>query len=179
MKFFLGRYVTTTNTTEEGIYSPAGRVVVNTTRGWHDDNRNYVPDCALLNTAANGECGPMANRFFGQSFFPLTLDPGITSGWNKREYSWDMTAGVTQSRRSVGGSRLRAPHVGNLLHLKRATSPRLRFIRLQRPGGLRLPGAATTADVPGSEAAKFGQFDNYRSFSDSLGGASNSSTAST
>ena len=75
-KFFIGRYVTTTNTTEEGIYSPAGRVVVNTTRGWHDDNRNYVPDCALLNPAANGECGPMANPFFGQSFFPLTLIQG-------------------------------------------------------------------------------------------------------
>src|SRR4030095_12137783 len=66
-KFFLGRYVTTTNTGEELIYSPAGRVIVNTTRGWHDDNSDYAVDCNILSPAANGECGPMANPFFGQS----------------------------------------------------------------------------------------------------------------
>jgi len=178
-KFFIGRYVTTTNTTEEGIYSPAGRVVVNTTRGWHDDNRNYVPDCALLNPAANGECGPMANRFFGQSFFPLTLDPGITSGWNKREYSWDMTAGVTQQvapRVSVEVDYVRRSW-GNLLYtINRATGPAdFDSFVFNVPADGRLPGGGnyplTFLDL---KPAKFGQFDNYRSFSDSLGGASNS-----
>ena len=38
----------------------------------------------------------MSNPNFGKTVNPLTVDPDTTSGWNKREYSWDMTAGVTQ-----------------------------------------------------------------------------------
>ena len=36
---------------------------------------NYVPQCDLLNPAANGECGAMSNPNFGSTFNPLTVDP--------------------------------------------------------------------------------------------------------
>jgi hypothetical protein len=177
-KFFLGRYVTTTNTGEELIYSPAGRVIVSTTRGWHDDNQNYVADCNLLNTAANAECERMANPFFGQSRFPLTLDPGITSGWNKREYSWDLTAGVTQQvapRVSVAVDYIRRTW-GNLLYtINRAVTPAdFDSFVFNAPADTRLPnGGSYSLTFVDLKSGKFGQFDNYRSFSDDLGGAFN------
>jgi hypothetical protein len=178
VKLFIGRYVTTTNTTEEGTYSPAGRVIVSTTRGWHDDNRNFAPDCNLLNPAANGECGPMANRFFGQSFFPLTLDPGITTGWNKREYSWDVTAAVSQQvapRVSVEVDYIRRTW-GNLPYtVNRATTPAdFDPFVYNLPADPRLPGGGNySLTFLDPKPGKFGQFDNYRSFADNLGGAYN------
>jgi hypothetical protein len=177
-KFFLGRYVTTTNTTEEGVYSPAGRVIVSTTRAWTDANTDFVPDCNLLNTAGNGECGPMANPFFGQSFFPLTLDSGITSGWNRREYSWDLTAGVAQQiapRVSVEVDYIRRTW-GNLLYtVNRATTPAdFDPFVFSVPADTRLPGGGNySLTYLDTKPGKFGQFDNYRSFSDDLGGAYN------
>ena len=98
-KFFIGRYVTTTNTVDEWLfYSPAGNghFGANTNRAWTDTDGDFVADCNLLNPAANGECGAFSNPNFGKTSNPLTIDPDTTSGWNKREYSWDMTAGVTQ-----------------------------------------------------------------------------------
>jgi Carboxypeptidase regulatory-like domain len=190
VKFFLGRYVTTTNTTEEGTYSPAGRVIVQTTRGWTDRNQDYVPNCNLLNpagqnltTAANYDptrdtCGPMANPFFGQSFFPLTLDPSITSGWNKREYSWDLTAGVMQQvapRVSVEVDYVRRTW-GNLLYtVNRATTPAdFDPFVFNVPADSRLPGGGNySLTLLDPKIGKFGQFDNFRSFSDDLGGAYN------
>jgi hypothetical protein len=177
-KFFLGRYVTTTNTTEEGIYSPAGRVVVSTTRAWTDANSDYVPDCNLLSTSANGECGPMANPFFGQSFFPLTLDPGITSGWNRREYSWDLTAGVVQqvaARVSVEVNYIRRTW-GNLLYTVNRATTTADFDSLvfNVPADTRLPGGGSySLTFVDPKPGKFGQFDNFRAFSEDLGGASN------
>src|SRR6185295_1279019 len=97
-KFFVGRYVTTFNTVDEWVsYSPAGlgHFITQDTRGWTDGNHDYKVDCNLLNAAANGECGP-GNPFFGKPFSPLTVDPATTSGWNTREHSWDLSAGVTQ-----------------------------------------------------------------------------------
>jgi hypothetical protein len=45
--------------------SAINTLVTSTTRSWNDANRNYIPDCDLLNPLANGECGAMANRAFG------------------------------------------------------------------------------------------------------------------
>ena len=46
--------------------NPVGNLALSTTRAWTDANRDYVPDCDLLNPLQNGECGAMANRLFGQ-----------------------------------------------------------------------------------------------------------------
>jgi hypothetical protein len=68
-------------------------VAANTNRAWNDANRNFVPDCDLLNLAANGECGA-GNPNFGRAVFATTYDPEVLNGWNVREYSWDLSAGV-------------------------------------------------------------------------------------
>src|SRR5688572_8186644 len=181
-KFFMGRYVTTTNTVDEWLfYSPAGngRFVSQTNRPWTDTNGNFVADCVLLNPAANGECGGMSNPNFGKSINQLTVDPDTTEGWNKREYSWDITAGITQEiapRVSVELDYIRRTW-GNLkTTVNRALTPAAfdtfvynvpRDTRLPDGGGY----ALTFRDV---KPAAFGRYDNFQTFTSNLGGSSNS-----
>jgi hypothetical protein len=189
-KFFMGRYVTTTNTVNEWLfYSPAGALnfVSNTTRGWNDsfygngDPRtgNYTPDCDLLNPAGNGECGAMANANFGKPAVQnLAVDPGTTSGWNKREYSWDMTLGITQQiapRVSVEVDYIRRSWGNTQTTVNRALTPAdFDSFTYTVPQDPKLPGgggyALTLFDV---KPGKFGQFDLYQGLASDLGGAFN------
>jgi len=180
-KVFFGRYVTTTNTVDEWLFnSPAGNghFVSTTNRPWTDNNSNFVPDCVMLNPAANGECGAMSNPNFGQAVNQLTVDPDITNGWNKREYSWDLTAGVTQQiapRISLEVDYVRRSW-GNLRRtVNRALTPGdFDPFVYNVPKDSRLPGgggyALTFYDV---KPAKFGVYDNFQTFTDNVGGAYN------
>jgi hypothetical protein len=185
-KVFFGRYVTTTNTVDEWLfYSPAGagQFVTNTTRTWNDrgglgvDN-DFTPQCDLLNPAANGECGPMANPNFGRRINPLTVDPETTSGWNKREFSWDLTAGVTQEiipRVSLEVDYIRRSW-GNLkTTINRAVTPAdFDTFTYRVPSDPRLPdGGGYTLTFRDVKPEKFGQFNNFQTFTDNIGGSSN------
>src|SRR5439155_17004 len=60
-----------------------------------DANRNFVPDCDLLNPVANGECGAMSDPAFGTTRRTLTIDPDLVRGWGKRDTTnWQFSAGV-------------------------------------------------------------------------------------
>ncbi len=180
-KFFIGRYVTTTNTVDEWLfYSPAGNghFGANTNRPWTDTDSDFVPDCVMLNPAANGECGPMSNPNFGKTTNPLTVDPETTSGWNKREYSWDVTAGVTQEvfpRVSVEVNYIRRTW-GNLkTTINRALTPAdFDTFTYNVPRDPKLPGGGgyplVFRDV---KPNKFGILDNFQTFTDNIGGSSN------
>ena len=180
VKFFMGRYVTTFNTVDEWAnYSPAGlgHFVTTDTRNWTDSNHDYVVNCNLLNSAANGECGP-GNPFFGKPVSPLTVDPATTNGWNAREYSWDMNVGVTQQvapRVSIQLYYIRRSW-GNLpAEINRAWTPAdFDPFVYNVPQDPKLPGgggyALTFYDV---KPGKFQQIDNYLTFADSVGGAFN------
>jgi len=180
VKFFLGRYVTTFNTVDEWAnYSPAGlgHFVTTDSRGWTDANHDFVADCNFLNSAANGECGP-GNPFFGKQVSPLTVDPAFVDGWNTREYSWDMTAGVTQQiapRVSLQVDYIRRSW-GNLpATINRALTPAdFDPFVYNVPQDSKLPGgggyALTFYDV---KPSKFQQIDNFLTFADNVGGASN------
>ena len=110
LKASLGRYPTPTNSYETYglLQQPASRVATNTTRNWNDrlypigDPRrgNFTPDCVLTDQAGNGECGP-GNPNFGKYAVSSTTDPDVLSGWNVREYSWDMSVGVQQRARAT------------------------------------------------------------------------------
>jgi hypothetical protein len=193
-KFFLGRYPTTFNTVDEWInYSPAGsgHFVSSTTRPWFDLGNtpalgvpgggiagDYVAQCDFLNPAANGECGAMANPLFGQSVDPLTVDPATTSGWNTREFSWDLTAGVTQqvgNRVSVDVDYIRRSW-GNLRStVNRALTPADfdAFVYNVPNNPLLGENAGKVLTFYDIKPGKFGQFDNFLTFSDNVGGAYN------
>jgi len=86
--------------TEAGTFStnmaPVARLVTSTNRSWSDANRNFVPDCDLLNPVANGECGAMSPSNFGSTQPGVAYDPDLINGWGKREYNWQFSAGVQQ-----------------------------------------------------------------------------------
>jgi hypothetical protein len=180
VKFFLGRYVTTFNTVDEWAnYSPAGigHFVSSDSRSWTDTNQNFTPDCDFLNPAANGECGP-GSPFFGKQISPLTTDPAFTRGWNKREYSWDLSTGVTQ--KIARGTSVEVDYIhrkwGNLpAEVNRAWTPAdFDPFTYQLPQDSRLPGgggnALTFYDI---KPAKFGLADNFLTFANNVGGAYN------
>jgi hypothetical protein len=74
--------------------NPVQRLVRSTARSWTDANRNFFPDCDLLNPAANGECGQMTNRDFGSTRPGNSYDPEILEGWGHRAYNWQFSTGV-------------------------------------------------------------------------------------
>ena len=74
--------------------NPAISVVTSATRNWTDGNRDFRPDCDLLNFAANGECAAISNRNFGNPIPGSTYDPDLMHGWGRRNYNWEFSTGV-------------------------------------------------------------------------------------
>jgi hypothetical protein len=176
LKLSLGRFVTPTNSLEAyaGGQNPITRVVTVTNRAWTDRDGDFVPDCDLLNPALNNECGPWSNQNFGKEVFATTYDPAVLTGWNKREYSWDLTATVNQQmapRVSVEVSYTRRTW-GNLLATdNRAVGPAdFDPYTIVAPQDPRLPdGGGYPLQFYDINPTKFGRFDNFITFADSYG----------
>jgi hypothetical protein len=176
-KFFMGRYVTTFNTVDEWLnYSPAGfgQFVTQDTRPWID-NGDYVANCNFNDPNPNGECGP-GNPNFAKQVSPLTVDPAITDGWNTREYSWDLTASIVQEvapRVSVEVSYVRRTWGNMATTVNNALTPAdFDAFTYNVPSDPKLPNNGgyplTFYDI---KPEKYGQYDNFRSFADNVGGA--------
>jgi hypothetical protein len=106
IKLNFGKYVQAA--TADAIYSannPANRIVkAITSRGWTDNNQNFVVDCDLLNPAAQNNaaaggdtCAALggANLNFGNANPNTTvIDPAILGGWGVRPYDWQFGVSV-------------------------------------------------------------------------------------
>lgn len=74
---------------------PVSSLVNSTSRVWIDANGDFIPQCDLTNTAANGECLAVANPGFGSTNTnALRFDPDAMFGWGRRGYNWELGAGV-------------------------------------------------------------------------------------
>ena len=102
IKFGINRYVQSNTTGLAQLFDQAAGAVNSTTRSWNDltfpvgDPRrgNFLPDCDLVATGANAECGAMANPNFG-TYQPVNSpDPDWIEGWGKRTYSWQTSVNV-------------------------------------------------------------------------------------
>ena len=179
LKFSMGRYPTPDNW--YGAYGflqqPVNRVATTTNRNWNDRttfpagdprNGNFIPDCDLLNPALNGECGPMSNQNFGKAVVSTTYDPKVLAGWNVREYSWDLSAGIQQQlaprvsaevtyvRRSWGNQTITDNRAYSAADFDRFALTAPSDPRLPDGGGYRVTGLyQLKADRP------FGLTDNY------------------
>jgi hypothetical protein len=72
-------------------------------RTWTDANRNFQPDCNLLDPNANDRradggdfCGVISNLRFGQNIFTNTYDPALLEGWGVRASDWNVGVSVQQ-----------------------------------------------------------------------------------
>ncbi|MEQ1758943.1 MAG: carboxypeptidase regulatory-like domain-containing protein [Vicinamibacterales bacterium] len=83
--------------------NPINTLATSTNRSWTDANRNFTPDCDLLNSAANGECGAWANSAFGTAAATAQFDPDLLGGWGNRASNWEFSASVQHElMRGVG-----------------------------------------------------------------------------
>jgi hypothetical protein len=105
LKVNVGKYLTALTASNSDLdLNPLIRATLQTTRTWDDllypegDPRrgNYVPDCDLLSTQANAECGRMDNQNFGKEIFTKSFDPDLIHGWGKRTYNWEMGVSLQQ-----------------------------------------------------------------------------------
>jgi hypothetical protein len=95
LRFNIGKYLEAITASNNDIdMNPISRMVVNSTRGWTDADRDFVPDCDLMNRGANGECAPLDNQNLGLPVFTRNFDPEFVGGWGSRPYNWSMGVGV-------------------------------------------------------------------------------------
>ena len=86
-----------------GLYTqnnPAVTFQQTTNRSW-TDNGNFVPDCDLMNPAAQNNlatggdnCGPWTNLNFGIPFGTTRVNPEVQHGWGVRNYDWQFGVAV-------------------------------------------------------------------------------------
>ena len=97
IRFNIGKYMEAITATNNDLdMNPLIRTAVGPTRGWTDTDRDYVPDCDLMNPAANGECARMDNQNLGQPVFTRSFDPSYVGGWGTRPYNWTLGLSVQQ-----------------------------------------------------------------------------------
>jgi len=97
LKVNVGKYLQSANNQDRYTFmNPAQgtRFQTFTARDWNDANFNYVPDCDLMNPAANGECGAWLSPTFGNPVSPVTINPAILEGWGIRPYDWQFGGSV-------------------------------------------------------------------------------------
>ena len=96
VKVNLGKYLESANNQNRyTVMNPAGatRFARTTNRAWND-NGDFVPQCDLMNPAANGECGPWQTGTFGVPLPPQAINPDILHGWGVRPSDWQFGASV-------------------------------------------------------------------------------------
>jgi hypothetical protein len=88
VKVNLGKYMLAEVTTG----NPAG-VSTTTQRNWNDIDRDFNPDCDLLNPAANGECSAYLTPF-GTLTSIAQFDEATRFGWGNRPFNWEFSSSV-------------------------------------------------------------------------------------
>jgi hypothetical protein len=95
VRFNIGKYLEAITASNNDLdMNPLIRTATNSTRGWVDADRDFVPDCDLLNREANGECARLDNQNLGRGVFTRSFDPDFVGGWGSRPYNWSMGVAV-------------------------------------------------------------------------------------
>ena len=76
--------------------NPLNRIAATTNRQWIDADKDFFPDCDLLNSALNNECGPYTNQAFGSVNPATNIDPDLQKGFGVRGYNWEFQLGLQQ-----------------------------------------------------------------------------------
>src|SRR6185503_14439903 len=93
LKGSLGRFVLVNQNTIAAQNHPAVASATTANRNWNDLNGNFIPDCNLRNTLANGECGPLDNVRFGTPGAITTrYAQDVLEGFAIRTNNWQAAA---------------------------------------------------------------------------------------
>jgi hypothetical protein len=104
LKVNISKYLETAqNGNQYTINNPAVTFQQTTTRSWTDGNRNFVPDCELMNPAAQNNlaaggdsCGVWNNSNFGNPLVTTRVNPDVQHGWGVRPYDWQFGIALQQ-----------------------------------------------------------------------------------
>jgi hypothetical protein len=160
--------------------NPVNRDVTTATRTWTETDGNYVPNCDLYNPLGNGECGPLSNNQFGKpNVQATTLDPELIAGHGVRPYNWEFSGGV-QHELAAGvsldvGYFRRVWGNFNVTDNLAVTPADYDPYCVAVPVDSRLPGGGggTACGLYDLNPAKFGQVNNFVTFSDKYGKQTN------
>jgi hypothetical protein len=92
-----GQYVQAANNQDRYTTgNPANSWANTTNRNWNDANGNYIPDCDLMNPAANGECSQWSNLGFNSGTSVNTVKQEILEGWGVRPSDKQYSVAIQQ-----------------------------------------------------------------------------------
>jgi hypothetical protein len=144
------------------------------TRSWTDADHDFVPDCDLLNPAAQDlrfeggdRCGVMSNTLFGQNVLTNNFDSRVLDGWGVRPSDWNLTMSVQQEiapRSSIDVTYTRRWYRAFLVADNLALEPAdLTPFSIVAPPDPRLPGGGgyEVSGLYDVVPEKSGQIDNY------------------
>jgi hypothetical protein len=96
LKVNYSKYLQPANNESNFIQANPGVTFQNTTTRTWTDNGNFIPECDLNSSAANGECGPWQNLNFGNPFNTTRVNPDIMHGWGNRPFDWQWGVALQQ-----------------------------------------------------------------------------------
>jgi hypothetical protein len=102
LKVNVGKYLQAANNQDRyTVGNPANSFQQTTARNWVDGNGNYVPDCDLVNPAAQDNraaggdfCSQWLSPNFGSPQSVSEINPAILEGWGVRPSDWQFGASV-------------------------------------------------------------------------------------
>ena len=95
VKASLSQYVAGQSVAIADANNPLNTSVNSVFRTWTDADRDWVPDCDLVSTLQNGECGQVDNLAFGQPNAQASrYADDVLHGYSRRPYSWEFSTGI-------------------------------------------------------------------------------------
>ena len=95
-RFNYGHYLASESVATATANNPVNTRINSASRNWIDANLNFMPDCDLVSTAANGECGALSAPL-GNPNITTHWDTAVLNGWGVRPSDDEISSGPSSS----------------------------------------------------------------------------------